>query len=264
MSRGWRRISRDLKERRYIDAYSVASVAFVLAVLSLVPSIVPDELRWAALLAGVGILVWRITIPERSANTMDDLLDDRSAFDELPLSERLRDVKEVCIFAPSAANILSAQNCELLRTRVLNRPDGIVRVVLLDPKNESVVQLATRQLDDSLDYPIQDFRTSLQATMRQLGIMASWHLEGSFDYRILDYNPGFSLVSVDPTSRKGHVIVEFHGFHNEATSSRMHIEISRQQSEHWYTYWTNQFSRIWDASSPPAEDPDQSVRLSDP
>lgn len=117
------------------------------------------------------------------------------------------------------------------------------------------MQLATRQLDDSLDYPVQDFRASLQATMHQLGIMASWHLRGSFDYRLLDYNPGFSLVSIDPATRKGHVIVEFHGFHNEATSSRMHIEISRRQSDYWYTYWTNQFSRIWEASMPPVDPP---------
>jgi len=253
MSRGWRRIGRDLKERRHIDAYSIALVTFVLAVLSLVPSVVPDELRWAALLAGIFILVLRITVPERLAGTLDDLLNDRFAFDRSPLSERLKDAKEVYIFAPSAVNILSAYNCELLRTGVLNRLDGIVRVVVLDLQNESVVQLATRQLDYSLDYPIQDFRASLQATMRQLGIMASWHNKGNFDYRILNYNPGFSLVSIDPTSRKGNVIVEFHGFHNEATSSRMHIEISRQQSEHWFTYWADQFSRIWDASLPAAE-----------
>jgi hypothetical protein len=89
--------------------------------------------------------------------------------------------------------------------------------------------------------------------MRQLGIMASWNLKGSFDYRILDYNPEFSFVSIDPASRKGNVIVEFHGFHNEATSSRMNIQKSRQQSKHWYTYWSDQFGRIWDASLPPTE-----------
>jgi hypothetical protein len=35
MSSGWRRIGRDLKNRRYVDSYSVAFVTFVLAVLSL-------------------------------------------------------------------------------------------------------------------------------------------------------------------------------------------------------------------------------------
>jgi hypothetical protein len=81
--------------------------------------------------------------------------------------------------------------------------------------------------------------------------MHAWKARGSFDYKLLNYNPGFSLVAVDPSSRNGQVIVEFHGFHNEATSSRMHIELTRQQSERWYTYWTEQFQRIWDAAAPP-------------
>ena len=60
---------------------------------------------------------------------------------------------------------------------------------------------------------------------------------------------GFSIVAVDPTSRNGRIIVEFHGFHNKATSSRMHIELTRHQSEPWYGYWTEQFQRIWDAAA---------------
>jgi hypothetical protein len=82
--------------------------------------------------------------------------------------------------------------------------------------------------------------------------MSTWNTSGSFGYKVLDYNPGFSLVAIDPTARNGHIIVEFHGFHNEATSTRMHIELSRQQSEKWYAYWTDQFEGIWDAASAPA------------
>jgi hypothetical protein len=249
MSSGWRRIGRDLKNRRYIDAYSIAFVTLVLAILSLVPEIVPDEVRWAALLAGIGILVLRITIPDSSAATVDELLNDRFAFDTNPVVDRLKNAAEIWVFAPSAVNLLSAHNCELLRTGILNRPDGIVRIVVLDPGNEAVVQLATRQLDDSLDYPIQDFSVALQTTMRLLSVMASWQVNGSFEYRLLDYNPGFSLVAIDPTARHGLIIVEFHGFHNEATSSRMHIEISRAQSDHWYAYWIEQFNRIWEAAA---------------
>ncbi len=250
MSTAWRRIGRDLKNRRYVDAYSIAFASLVLAVLSLVPEIVPDQVRWAALLAGVGILVLRITIPDSRAGTIDELLNDRFAFDSIPLPERLKNAAEVWLFAPTAVNILSAHTSELLRTVVLNKPDGIVRVVVLNPANEAAIQLATRQLDDSLDYPVQDFRDSLQATLRQLRAMASWQVRGSFGYRLLDYNPGFSLVAIDPTTRNGQVIVEFHGFHNEATSSRMHIEIARKQSDHWYAYWADQFNRIWEAAAP--------------
>ena len=146
---------------------------------------------------------------------------------------------------------MSVHNCELMRNKILGKPDGILRAVILNPSNEQAVQLAVHQLDDSLDYPIQDFRDSLTTTERQLRAMHAWKVRGSFDYKLLDYNPGFSLVAVDPTSRNGQIIVEFHGFHNEATSSRMHIELTRQQSERWYGYWTEQFQHIWDASAPP-------------
>ena len=78
-------------------------------------------------------------------------------------------------------NILSAHNCELKRNKVLAKPDGMLRVVILDPSNEQAIRLAVRQLDDSLDYPIQDFRDSLATTERQLRAMHTWKVRGSFD-----------------------------------------------------------------------------------
>ena len=245
----WRRIASDLRKREYIDAYSIAFVAFGLAIFSLVPDLVPDALKWAAVLGGVGLLVLRITIPDTRTGSADELLNDRFAFDKTPFASRVEDASEVWVFAPTGINILSAHNCELMRNKVLAKPDGMLRVVILDPSNEQATQLAVRQLDDSLDYPIQDFRDSLATTERQLRAMQTWNVKGSFDYKLLDYNPGFSMVAVDPTSRNGQVIVEFHGFHNESTSSRMHIELTRQQSERWYGYWTEQFQRIWSAAN---------------
>jgi hypothetical protein len=247
----WHRIAKHIRNRQYIEAYSIAFVAFGLAIFSLVPDLVPDALKWAAVLGGVGLLVLRITIPDTRAGSADELLNDRFTFDKTPFADRVEGASEVWIFAPTGINLLSAHNCELMRNKVLAKPDGMLRVVILNPSDEQVVQLAVRQLDDSLDYPIQDFRDSLAITKRQLRAMHAWKARGSFDYKLLDYNPGFSLVAVDPTSRNGQVIVEFHGFHNEATSSRMHIELTRQQSERWYTYWTEQFQRIWDAAAPP-------------
>ena len=247
----WRRIAKDVRNREYIDAYSIAFVAFGLAIFSLVPDLVPDTLKWAAVLGGVGLLVLRITIPETCAGSADQLLNDRFAFDKTPFAGRVETASEVWVFAPTGINLLSVHNCELMRNKILGKPDGILRAVILNPSNEQAVQLAVHQLDDSLDYPIQDFRDSLTTTERQLRAMRAWKTRGSFDYKLLDYNPGFSLVAVDPTTRNGQIIVEFHGFHNEATSSRMHIELTRQQSERWYGYWTEQFQHIWDASAPP-------------
>ena len=248
MASGWRRVGRDLRDRRFIDVYSVA---FVLALVSLI-GYGSSQLRWSVVLAALGLLVLRISVPETAPDaSLDDLLRDRFAFDAVPLADRLRDAREVWIFAPSGVNLLTAHNCELLRGGPLSRSGGIVRVVVLDPSRDAAIDLATRQLDDSLDFPTQKFRASLEATIGKLEAITSWPVPGRFQYRLLAYNPGFSLVAIDPSSRGGRLIVEFHAFHNEATSSRMHLEITRKQSDRWYSYWSDQFERIWAAATPP-------------
>jgi hypothetical protein len=248
-----RRIGHDLRQLRHIDAYAVALIAFVFAVLSIVGDILPINARWTVLLVGVGVLVFRLTLPEYYEGSADDVLKDRSDFEDKPFSARLREASEVWIFAPSAINLLAPQNCDTIRTTILASPDGVARVVVLDPAEETAVQLATRQLDDSLDVPSsQLFRSSLEATVRRLQRMARWQERGSFGYRLASYNPGFSLVAIDPGARHGVVIVEFHGFHNQVTNTRMHIELTRAVSDQWYSYWLGQFDRIWQAAKVPA------------
>ena len=251
MKAALRRIGHDLRYLHNIDAYAVALLAFVFAVLSVAGDVLADNARWAVLFAGVGVLIFRLTIPDHYDGSPDDVLKDRSAFDDKPFPVRLREASELWVFAPSAINLLAPQNCGTIRTTLLANPDGVVRVVVLDPAAESAVQLTTQQLDDSLDFPTQMFPSSLEATLRQLHRMAAWQARGSFEYRLAGYNPGFSLVAIDPGTRQGVVIVEFHGFHNQVTNARMHIELTRTQSEQWYTYWLAQFERIWRAAQPP-------------
>ena len=250
MASGWRRVGRDLRDRRFIDVYSVAIVAFVLALVSLI-GYGSSQLRWSVVLAALGLLVLRISVPETAPDaSLDDLLRDRFAFDAVPLADRLRDAREVWIFAPSGVNLLTAHNCELLRGGPLSRSGGIVRVVVL-----------TRPATPRSIWPPASWMTPWTSRPRSSALSRppsassrpspAGRSRGRFQYRLLAYNPGFSLVAIDPSSRGGRLIVEFHAFHNEATSSRMHLEITRKQSDRWYSYWSDQFERIWAAAAPP-------------
>jgi len=253
MREALRRAGRDLRNRRNIEAYVAAGIAIVFAVLSVFGDVVPDNLRWAALFAGIALLVYRLTLPDRPGGGAE-LLQDRTGFDDRPFTTLLNHAREVRIFAPSAVNLLNPRTCDALRTKILNRADGAVRVVVLDPDQREALRLAGKQLDDSVDFPIQRLEPSLSTTLEQLRTMRTWAVPGDLEYRLFGYNPGFSLVAIDPGERHGVIIVEFHGFHNESTNARMHIELRRSDSEHWYTYWANQFDRIWQAATaPPAE-----------
>ena len=79
---GLRRIGRDLSRRQHLDAYVVAAFALVLAVLSMLGDLVSVDLRWAAALAALGLLVFRITLPEASGD-VETVLQSRVAFDDV-------------------------------------------------------------------------------------------------------------------------------------------------------------------------------------
>ena len=70
--------------------------------------------------------------------------------------------------------------------------------------------------------------------------------------RLLATNPGFSLVVLDPGGVGGRLIVEFHGFQDDSIGDRMHVEIQRSQSLHWFEYWVGRFEAIWSAAREPA------------
>jgi hypothetical protein len=243
-------IASNLRRGRYVDAYVVSLVTAAFVVSSLVGDILSVNLRWAVLLSGVGLLVYRVTLPDGGAAP---LLQDRSAFDRGQLLQRLGAARELWIFAPTGANVLSTQNCDRLRDSILSRRDGRVKVVLLNPAREAAVTIAATQLDANIDYPVQDVRSALGATLAQLERMCAWEVPGMLEYRLFDFNPGFSLVAVDPHLPSSWLIVEFHAVHNVSTSNRMHVQLTRSVEERWFSYWVGQFSSIWDAAKPISE-----------
>lgn len=262
MRDGLRRVGQDLRHRRNVEAYAVAGLAFVFAVLSIVGDVLPDGLKWGALFAGVGLLVYRLTLPGESG-TADDLLLDRTWFDHKPFTGLLDGAQEIWVFAPSAVNLLNPAACQALRSKVLTKPGGVVRVVVLDPEQPEAVRLAAKQLDDVIDFPMQQLAPSLATTLERLRVMRSWSVPGNLEYRLLGYSPGFSLVAIDPGQRHGKIIVELHGFHNESNMSRMHIELSRSDSQRWYAYWLDQFDHIWLAARTPTDESSGAPRPAD-
>jgi hypothetical protein len=100
-----------------------------------------------------------------------------------------------------------------------------------------------QQLDpnNNLDHDITGSLFTLQR-------MAGW---GKLEYRLAPYNPGFSLLIVDPDGKDGRLTVEFFGFHNQLIDERMHILIERRTSQYWFEYWEKQYEIMWDASHPP-------------
>jgi len=247
---GLRRFGRDLVRRRHIEVYVVVVVSVALAGLSLVGDVVDDDVRWAAVLAAMALLTYQIVLPAPATN-LDQVLHGRGVYDRVPFASRLKDAREVWVAAPTAVNVLTGDTVHKLRTEILSRRAGVVRVVVLDPALPEAVAIAAEQLDRSTDYPSQDVPGGLVATVSMLEAMAAWDVAGIFEHRFAPFSPGFSLVAVDPDAPGGVIIVELHGVHNESIASRMHLELTRAGSEHWFAYWREQLHHLWAQSRPP-------------
>jgi hypothetical protein len=59
-------------------------------------------------------------------------------------------------------------------------------------------------------------------------------------------------VVLDPRRVGGRLLVEFHGFHDDSIGDRMHLEIRRSQSLHWFEYWVGRVEAIWEVAHKPA------------
>lgn len=233
-----RQILKDIRHRRFIDLYATTLIAFIFAALLLVGADLPDSVRWSLLFAGLGFMLLRVAF----AHHREDRFLDRSDYDRNPITDDLRSAKDVWIFAPVGSNFLTEERCDLLRRGPLANDEGSVRVVVLEQfaPDDPICE----QLDALLDYPVQRAADSLRETRARLSRMRQWTVKGTFAYGEIPFNPGFSLVAVNPHSPGGYANVEFHGFRNDAIRSRMHIHLTRDDGS-WYTYWLEQFEAIW-------------------
>lgn len=236
-----KRITSDFASGKNVEGYIFSAAALVLAIVGLVDDALPDDVKMAVLLAAVGLLVFKTTTPEKKEADLDSVLLDRQSFD--PFREFIHGAKELCIYGPSAVNVL--RDASDIRREVLEK-GGNVRVLLQDPEEASGMDILNRQLDKI--FVLED---AIKTSLRTLDTMTTWQTPGKVEYGVVAYSPGFSLVVVDPDGRDGRLIIEFYGYQNQDIVDRMHIVITRQQSQYWFEYWAKQFNVMWELRRTP-------------
>jgi len=230
--RAFRRIFADILVGKNIESYVVAAIAVALAVAGVLDNAIPDDWKLTAILAALALLVFNTTRSEKGAVDLDAVLLDRQSFGAF--QDVIKGKRVLWIYGPSAINVL--RDGPHIKREILDR-GGEVRVITQDINEQAGMQILSQQIDKTVD-----LENSLRMSGDILKTMKNW---GNIDLRVLAYSPGFSLVVVDPDSRDGKVIVEFFGYRNELITERMHIEITRQQSQHWFEYWARQFQEMW-------------------
>lgn len=245
MLRLLKRIAGDVIAGKNIEAYIVSMAALVIAVLSLVQDVVPQELQMAVILAALALLVFNMTQPERARVDLDDVLRDRESYGAF--RDFIRGGSVLWVYGPSAVNVMnSAPDLE----REILAKGGEIRILLQDPANRAAIDMLYKQLDQMSHLMLEG------DIARSLVILKNLKKRHSkLQYRLLPFSPGFSLVVLDPHGKDGRAVVEMFGFNNQVITDRMHITIPRSESNYWFEYWARQFETMWQAGHEPEEEP---------
>jgi hypothetical protein len=236
LCRGLNRVRRDLLNFRNIEAYGAMLVGIALIVIDIIGD-VSDADKLTVIIAALVILLFRSTAPAMPKRGLDDVLANRDKFG--PFKEFLSGGRTLWVCAPSAANIL--RDPSPIKEKILSNKQAEIVMLLQDPDEQIVIQNLQNQLDIAARQLTEDIELATTMLERLRLYRAPQH---SIEYGYLPYSPGFSLIIVDPERSTGRLVVEFFGFHNEFIGSRMHIEISRQESEYWFEYWVDQFREM--------------------
>jgi hypothetical protein len=236
---GLRRAISDIRDRRHLEAYALFVLALFITILNLV-DIASSRVVNSVILACLAFLIYRlIGASSQPRPSVDAVLFDRSGYE--PFIDFISGAKELCMFAPIGINSIPRYGGDIQRL-ILAR-GGRARIIVMDPSSPYLNLLS----DQTVRYG-GDLSTSLATTVSVLQKLSA---QGNLEYRLLHFNPGFNLTIRDPAKKDGRVIVEFTGFKEENVNDRMHIEIDRSDSLHWFEYWVERFELMWEAARRP-------------
>lgn len=236
LGRELQRIARDLFQGRNVESYLVVIVGLALVLLDIVGE-VPTSTQLSVIIAALVVLIYRESRQTDKSLDLDSVLQDRTGY--TPFREFVRGAREVWVYGASGVNALKGDSG--LVSEVLDK-GGKVRALIQDPAQTESIAILRQQLDK-----LNDLEIDLQSVLYTLRRVQA-ERSAAFEYRLLPYNPGFSLIIVNPNSRNGKVTVEFYGYHNDDIGKRMHIVIERDASQHWFDYWRDQFEMMWNAA----------------
>lgn len=236
-----KRIIKDIASGKNIESYAIAAVAFALAVLGLLADVLTTEVKLAAILAALGLLVFKTTEPDDKPVDLDRVLRDRQSYGSF--RNFIRGGRVIWVYGASAVNVL--RNAADIKQEILDK-GGEVRILLQDPANEASMEVLRQQLD-----PIHSLDDDIETSLRTIRNMAAWKVPGQIDYAFAPYSPGFSMTIIDPDGREGRLVIEFYGFRNELITDRMHIVVTRSTSNYWFEYWAKQYIVMWNAARRP-------------
>jgi hypothetical protein len=167
--------------------------------------------------------------------------------DYAPITETIISAQDIYFMGPSLISIFSQWAGYLQHTK-LNEHGATIHAIILDP-NCSAIDSAAMCMTEPSENLLNDINRSMLHVKSMLqNKFGDSVKKGSIELRLMQVNPNYSMVLIDPDKPNGKIFVEFIGYQSRL-HTRPHIELNRQYDEEWFEYYLSQYRALWENSS---------------
>ena len=148
---------------------------------------------------------------------------------------------DICLVGITLRRMVNSQMA-IFRER-LERGANL-RFIILDPTNESLMQLATAQ-----SYGSQPF-TALQSLINLVvadieDIPTANQVKGTLKVGYLPYFPSFGMRLIDPDKPNGQIHIKM--YHHRTPHRAPTFSLYADKDSYWYEFFRQQFDLLWDS-----------------
>ena len=121
-----------------------------------------------------------------------------------------------------------------------------VKVIVVDPYGDAAKRIA----NPSANFPLDALKANTQMTMQNLSWLSALpDNKGSVELRFIEEEPYYNIVAINPNKESGIIFVEIYP-QRWVSGSRPRFELTSRRDAYWFSYFREQFNRLWDDSKP--------------
>ncbi len=247
--------------KKNLDIVLTIGGAVVVALLSLFDNVSPEIVTAATLtilsLIAISLLRNRTTASHLQQAT-EEILErlERPSIDQIlmpygnwveEISQSLSSAREVWVLSRTCERIWEDYH-DLLMEVLRNRESGVVRLMLVDPRNGAVKMIADSAEWDRPNNPVL-LQAQIEDLIERMLRLCSQLERGSLKVRTIDYLPALTLILVNPTSEKGIAFVELGMFRADGRH-RPTFSLSEERDKRLFWIFQNEFETMWKKALP--------------
>lgn len=242
----------EIKEGKNIDIYIAIIVGISLSILGIL-SVIKYEIIAAVILLVLSFLLYELLSNRRLFSeikssieniTSDELILKMADFPDPIIAPKLKSAREIMIVGTSLFRFLAVFQSEI--ENALNN-GASMKIIFADPDSSAINMASFRS---SSGTPVHEERQRIISTIKLLRRLSTNIPKGKIEIRSFDYISPYSILIINSSDSKEKAYCQARLFPFRETSMKAPIIIADPNSKrHWFEYFYNQFSKMWEAST---------------